>query len=344
MAAVYYPCHTFWIYIMDNVLPVHPAAAPVPSASPPSPHSSALPGTLELMGETWRLLRRRKVLIGIAALAALSPFAIGLVGGFIVGFFAVLFGLYENTFIMGVLQAVLIFVSLFVSFWSGAALLYATAGSGEHIGAGEAYRRASKRLLSLFWIAIMTSFVVIGGLGLLIVPGILFAIWFSFSNFVLVVEDKRGLTALLTSKEYVRGLFWQISGRYALFGLICTAIYLAIFFAIFAPAIFFVLADPSLFWLSDVIQILISVLITIIGAPLMTAFMYVLYASVKAHKGVVTVAPPWGQKTLYTAVGIFGVVCTLAVAVFLYTVAQELATQDERAGQSETVTEMQWYT
>jgi hypothetical protein len=49
----------------------------------------------------------------------------------------------------------------------------------------------------------------IGGLLLLIVPAFIFAVWFSFTQFIVILEGKRGAQALQASREFVTGKFWK---------------------------------------------------------------------------------------------------------------------------------------
>jgi hypothetical protein len=52
------------------------------------------------------------------------------------------------------------------------------------------------------------------GFFLAFIPGVIFLIWFSFSMYIMVDEDKRGLDALLASKGYVEGYWWNTFGKF----------------------------------------------------------------------------------------------------------------------------------
>ncbi len=58
--------------------------------------------------------------------------------------------------------------------------------------------------------------IVLAGLALGIVPGLIFIVWFSFSLFILIDEDRRGLDGLLASREYVRGHGWDTFFKFTL--------------------------------------------------------------------------------------------------------------------------------
>ncbi len=64
---------------------------------------------------------------------------------------------------------------------------------------------------------------------MLIVPGIILSLALIFSSFALVLENRRGLDALMQSRAYAKGYWWAIFGRYLLFGLCFGAAILAIY-------------------------------------------------------------------------------------------------------------------
>src|SRR3989344_3979582 len=94
--------------------------------------------------------------------------------------------------------------------WAQAALFMGIVASDENIGIRESFRRARGKILSMYWVMILSIFIFIGGFVLLIIPALIFATWFSFAIFVFFAEGTRGLDALLKSKEYVRGRFWGV--------------------------------------------------------------------------------------------------------------------------------------
>jgi len=58
--------------------------------------------------------------------------------------------------------------------------------------------------------AIILGFLGTGGFLFLIIPGIIFLVWFIFAQFIIFAEDDRGMNAILKSKEYVRGKWASI--------------------------------------------------------------------------------------------------------------------------------------
>jgi len=78
---------------------------------------------------------------------------------------------------------------------------------------------AWKKYKLFFLLTILLGLVVGLGFVLLIIPGLLFMVWFSLSRFI-VVESKVGIKeAFVKSKELVKGRFWPVLGRLIVFGL-----------------------------------------------------------------------------------------------------------------------------
>lgn len=88
--------------------------------------------------------------------------------------------------------------------------------------------------LKLFWPAVLISILnilaVLGGFVLLVVPGIILSIGLMFANYVLVVEDKRGMNALTASRDYVKGYWWAVLGRCLLLGAVFLGVVLLVYF------------------------------------------------------------------------------------------------------------------
>jgi len=114
-------------------------------------------------------------------------------------------------------------VLVVVSILMGIAIIKAVSDPTQVTVKG-AYEVAKKFALSYTWIAILIGFAVLFGLVLLIIPGIIFAVWFGFSYYCLLFEDKRGVEALKASKAYVKGKFWAVLGRYAFLGIVAIVV------------------------------------------------------------------------------------------------------------------------
>jgi hypothetical protein len=99
-----------------------------------------------------------------------------------------------------------LFLNLVMLPLANAAVIHAVARLylGQSVTAWEAIGRAFQRFWPLMGTSILMLMAIFGGLILLVVPGILFALWFSLSQHVVVIEDMAGAAALRRSKKLVR--------------------------------------------------------------------------------------------------------------------------------------------
>lgn len=137
----------------------------------------------------------------------------------------------------------------------------------ENIPIKEGLRKGLNNILGFWWVGVLSFLIVLGGLSLLIVPGLIFGIWFMFTTQVFVVESQRGLSALLKSKQYVQGSGWDLFGKLLYLGLIG--------FLVFASSTLIVAAiGPAL---KSVIPFFTDLINVTIGAVLSIISVYYLF-------------------------------------------------------------------
>lgn len=143
---------------------------------------------------------------------------------------------------------------------------------------------------NLIWPVILASFLVglsvIGGTLLFIIPGIIFAVWYSFTSYAVIFEGAQGLSAMRASKSLVVGRWWPIAWRLAMvalvFGFINSALANALTFLIkFVPLPLFIQSASA-----NVFSALTSAII----APLSAAATLILYQSAKQNPVTQTVS------------------------------------------------------
>lgn len=119
-----------------------------------------------------------------------------------------------------ILFGLIFFVILSIAgLWSQASLLCAIKEKEQDIGIKEAFRRGWHKIISYYWVSILSTFMVLGGFLLFFIPGIILAIWFSLALYILVAEDKKGTNALFRSKQLVSGKWWTVFWRQLLISL-----------------------------------------------------------------------------------------------------------------------------
>lgn len=74
----------------------------------------------------------------------------------------------------------------------------------------DGFRWAKKHFFSILFVYLLMVFAVWGGLILLIIPGCIMMITLYFSQYVFVLEEKRGMAALLRSRALVKGRWFTV--------------------------------------------------------------------------------------------------------------------------------------
>jgi len=88
----------------------------------------------------------------------------------------------------------------------------------------EIYKNSWKILWKFSLLALIVSLAQFGGALLLIYPGLVFAVWYSFSKFIFIEGESRILNALGRSRNLVKGRFWKVTGRELAFVIVTTIV------------------------------------------------------------------------------------------------------------------------
>jgi len=86
-----------------------------------------------------------------------------------------------------------------------------------------------RRLFPFLLVFLFNIFIVILGLLFFIIPGIYLSIRYSQSLSVLVLENKRGFSALSKSKKLTEGCFWSLTFKYLILICLMAVFYYVIF-------------------------------------------------------------------------------------------------------------------
>lgn len=130
-----------------------------------------------------------------------------------------------------------------------AAMIDATARGVQKktINIRESLSTGVHKLLPFLWVSILSSLATLFGFFLLIIPGLIFLVWYRFSQNFAVIDDVRGLAALRASRRIVSGRWWAVFVRIVLPGLffymtasfVTAVTYLLIGSAMGDPGLFF---------------------------------------------------------------------------------------------------------
>lgn len=135
----------------------------------------------------------------------------------------------------------------------------------------EAYDFAQPFFFQYIWVSLLSTVIIGLGFLLIIVPGIIFTFWFAFSYYVLVFENKKGIAALKKSKEYVKGHWWAVCGRYLFL------IFIALLFSIVVAILAATLGNAF----GEIAAVVISIILSAIIAPIAVGYSYFMYIDLK---------------------------------------------------------------
>lgn len=273
-----------------------------PQNNPQLQQGAVLSGPVSLLKQAFNVYKKKiGVILGIEIVPTLVMVALSVVfaGS------AMLFAISELGSMLGVvgmIAAIFLFVVVIVVIqtWSQTALLYAIKDGLENIGVMESFRRGWHKILSFWWVSVLFMAVILGGTLLLVVPGIIVAVFVSLSVYVVVAEDEKGMAALLKSREYVRGRWWGVFGR---------LLFLFAFSMIVSWILAFVVALLNVPLIATPIINLVSLLFL---TPLYVIYLFLMYGNLKSLRGDLSAAPV-GKKTTFVVLAILGIVGVLVL-------------------------------
>lgn len=136
------------------------------------------------------------------------------------------------------LQAVFILLQTLLVVWATTAMTFVTFAIVRKKQVRlAALGRRSWRLVPHVLIAVILAFlIIVGGTLLLLIPGLVFWVWYGFVQQETILHKQRGWNALASSHDLVRGRFWPVAWRLVagpLFILLGYVFLIALLFALF---------------------------------------------------------------------------------------------------------------
>ena len=244
----------------------------------------------KLFSDAWRLYKER-FLVSMGILVV--PAAVVGVGTLLLAIGGVI----------AILGLLILFVGFIGFIIAVVALIYSII-KGTDVAAS--YRASMPFFWPLVWVGLLAYFSLIGGLVLLFIPGLMMGMWFIFGQIVVIAEGKRGLEALSTSREYVRGYWWAVFGRYFLYAFL-TSIVLAIIQAI-AQAAF-----------GKDIGSIVYFICWAIAFPFIFSVIYSIYKNLIVLKPNIATEKQTADRSWFIATGIIGIVVFVLFPVLFVT-------------------------
>lgn len=90
----------------------------------------------------------------------------------------------------------------------------------NYASAKDSFDESKKYFWSYVWISILSTVIIGLWALLLIIPGIIFAIYYLIYNYTFFFEELKGMKALKRSKELVSGYWWAVCGRVMFVGVL----------------------------------------------------------------------------------------------------------------------------
>jgi hypothetical protein len=251
---------------------------------------SNLPSALSIFGQSFDIYSKR---FGTIFGVMVAPV---LIAEIITMMFLSDFDSFESGGMLIALRILLILILIISQIWGYAALLYAIKDGEQGIGVLESYRRGLNKIHSIFWVAFLIGFIYSGGLLLFIVPGIIFLVWFSLAPFILISEDTKGMDALLKSKEYIKGKWWSVFGRFLFFGLVYVLFYLT----------FYRIANSILTHITNFTDFAMNLFNGLVYYPLVFIYTFLIYKNLRTLKGDIVFSATRSEKAKFIILSILG--------------------------------------
>ncbi|RWX46554.1 hypothetical protein H206_00300 [Candidatus Electrothrix aarhusensis] len=238
----------------------------------------------EIFSATWALYKNRVIPLAIVSLLSLLVSIMLLLSGGAAAFFS----LGGQPFFTGDPQeillnpavigtgALLLLVAFLLMTWCHAAIL--TVAVRQDISIISGLVRSWKYVFPLPWISSLYVGIVIAGSLFLVIPGLALALSMSLCFFVMVEEERTGIDALLASRLYIRGHWWNTLFKFLLIWILSLAISLLPF--------------P------------VGPILSLLFTPFLMLYMVTVYHDLKECSGEVD--PSFGSGWCWVLSGVFG--------------------------------------
>ncbi len=238
-----------------------------------------LPKATDLLKQAWGIFKQK---IKTLVLIQLVPFAIAIPLIMMMGAAGLLKeegakGLSETNLIVVLAIIALSVLAGVVQLWAQIATIMAIADPNPQ-NMKEMFRQSRPFILPYLWVSVLIGLIVLGGFILLIIPGIIFAFWYCFSPYAVILENKRGMEALRASKSYVKGNIRMIFSRY-------------VFLVVLAILVFGI---PSII-LGKALEDVYTSVASLIFSPVAAVYAYLIYRSLRdaaQTPAIVPAVPP----------------------------------------------------
>lgn len=243
-------------------------------------------GAGDLIEGSWQIYKNnRKPLMKVALWMFIPTLAV-----IIVSLFLRLLSVSEVTAI--IVNALVSIPALLVQLWATIIFVLTIDAALEkrEIDVRKFAEDAVRKFVPVLWVTVIVGLSVLGGFLLLIVPGIIFSVWFAFAYYETVLDGAKGRQALRKSRALVTGRFfptlWRLAAPTVFWSVIVWLAMSTIFLvlgAISQPWKQIVSTEPGSTYAAAVLDIAANA-IQALAAPLFTAVGVLLYRALKSAR------------------------------------------------------------
>jgi len=295
-----------------------------------NPSPAKFQGVFAQLRSAWELFTGRFVSI---TLVILAPGIVTFVAGFLFSLGFVFLTAYITKSLLsggGAIQLALTIIAasvivlipiLLLQVWGSAATLIAVS-SLKKLSFLESYKQSWKYIYKFWWVSGLVTIIIMGGSFFLLIPGLIYCVWFAFAPLIVVTENEKGMSALVRSREYARGYWWAIVGRSFVMFLIALI-----------PLLILEMIASGL-GLKDnlIVTILISLVNLFLGTYLI-CFFYIIFKNLQEVKRNITIEKPGRKKAIYLSIGLIGSIMIFVVIPVLLILSVNPQNQIQKANE-----------
>lgn len=201
--------------------------------------------------------------------------------------------------------------------------------SGKKIHINDLYKNAFKKFWSILFVALITGLVFLASTSLFLIPVVIASVYLVFVMYTLVLENKKGYDALVSSFNYVRGNWWKVFGRVVCLSVISMSFMAFVLFAFIGIYTMMSGSTDFLYVLSGdsdssfrliynlVVKIIISGLIT----PITTLYIYQIYKYLKNNSTVSSGEEKKTARYWFVGLSIAGIILPIIIAICFFIIS-----------------------
>lgn len=212
----------------------------------------------DLFSKTWEFYKSHMNALLLIALIVMAPSILS----------ALIMFLKLSESVIIILGIILSIVSIIVGIWGSVAMILYIKDKPSNVN--DSLKKAWGFWWAYLWVSILIGIVITVGLIILIIPGIILAIYYAFAMYILIAENIKGWAAAKKSMDLVKNYWWAVFGRIILMGI---AIYIPLM--VISAAVAFI--SPEAGNLASII------LVTLI-VPFGVIYSYLMYQNLKQIK------------------------------------------------------------